>query len=130
MQSSSSTIYALLEIWAAWYIADGQTYRRLWYPNGTPEHRYARAGGVRNGPIQASIDVDDAGSTAEVFDKVMAKLRLHKRRWFDAVAIRTLDRSPIELQAQVLHTNVKNLQRNYDGGIRWLRREISSIGLD
>lgn len=120
----TASVHALLEIWAAWYVANGRVYRQLWYPSGTSEHRYARAGGIRSSPVSTTFEGDSASLVAEQVDGVLARLRLHRRPWFNAVTIRTLDASPIELQAQALHTNVRSLQRNYDGGIRWLRREM------
>lgn len=110
---SAESLDAYLELWARYVVADRRSMRALWYPRETPEHRYARSGGVMSvTPQRTIVPADDAQILAEQIDGAMARLLAHNDRWFHAVRDYYVD-GTVRVKREHLYA-----------GKRWLRSAL------
>jgi hypothetical protein len=83
---------AALELWARYVVSDRQQIRGLWYPQETPEHRYARRGGAAHVPATHALTPDLCRqSLADRVDTAMADLLNHNAKWFHAIRTHYVD---------------------------------------
>jgi hypothetical protein len=110
---TSEQLNAYLELWARWVLADAQALRGLWYPSATPEHRWARRGGVLSAPPVTPLAPDcEAAEQARHVDRVMGRLRQYRQVWFAAVLLYYVG-DPARVN-----------RHHYYAARRWLRRQL------
>lgn len=112
---------AYLEIWAREKLGDNAAYRRLWYPNSTPEHRFALRGGAAPSPAIIS-PVSGIPDAFEKIDKAMSQLlRSRPTIWYKVISEWLLNPAPNEIRARKLNLESGRFKTILNSTRRYLR---------